>query len=105
MALTAIFSCQLIQKMALNAILGERPESPARESGHYRRRGSSNGVQGHHRHAGGARYVQHRRRRHDMALPASPCTPWGDRKSVVKGKSVSVRVVLGGRLINKKKNT
>src|SRR3546814_17712277 len=28
---------------------------------------------------------------------------WGDRKSVVKGKSVSVRVVLGGRRIIKKK--
>src|SRR3546814_13104084 len=27
-----------------------------------------------------------------------------DRKSVVEGKSVSVRVALGGRLINKKKN-
>src|SRR3546814_18940794 len=27
----------------------------------------------------------------------------GDRKSVVKGKSVSVRVALGGRRINKKK--
>src|SRR3546814_15411735 len=28
-----------------------------------------------------------------------------DRKSVVKGKSVTVRVSLGGRRINKKKNT
>src|SRR3546814_15908628 len=100
MALTAIFSCQLIQKMALNAILGERPESPARESGHYRRWGSSNGVQDHHRHAGGARYVQHRGRRHDMELPAYPLRQWGGshaetratargaRKRVVTGKSV-----------------
>src|SRR3546814_15090755 len=29
---------------------------------------------------------------------------WVDRKSVVEGKSVSVRVVLGGRRIIKKKN-
>src|SRR3546814_16408455 len=31
--------------------------------------------------------------------------PKGDRKSVVKGKRVSVRVDLGGRRLHKKKNT
>src|SRR3546814_16579739 len=38
-------------------------------------------------------------------LPPSPCrpsSPHRDRKSVVSGKSVSVRVDLGGRRINKK---
>src|SRR3546814_20310472 len=43
------------------------------------------------------------------ALPHPTCQPavgWcaGDRKSVVEGKSVSVRVDLGGRRIIKKKN-
>src|SRR3546814_12278558 len=33
-----------------------------------------------------------------------PFEPWIDRKSVVQGKSVSVRVDLGGRRIIKKKN-
>src|SRR3546814_14345980 len=35
--------------------------------------------------------------------PAAQTTTQGDRKSVVKGKSVSVRVSLGGRRIIKKK--
>src|SRR3546814_14128888 len=34
-----------------------------------------------------------------------PVIPFGDRKSVVSGKSVSVRVDLGGRRIIKKKKT
>src|SRR3546814_18770125 len=37
-------------------------------------------------------------------IPAIPACRWGDRKSVVSGKSVSVRVDLGGRRIIKKKN-
>src|SRR3546814_15639265 len=37
------------------------------------------------------------------ATPASP-NSWKDRKSVVSGKSVSVRVALGGRRIMKNKN-
>src|SRR3546814_18521149 len=40
--------------------------------------------------------------RHDVAPAASP-GPIADRKSVVTGKSVSVRVDLGGRRIIKKK--
>src|SRR3546814_12286387 len=45
-----------------------------------------------------------------LSLPASPCLPhsalptaWRDRKGVVWGKRVSVRVNLGGRRLIKKK--
>src|SRR3546814_11245274 len=41
--------------------------------------------------------------RHRWAARWTDCKP--DRKSVVSGKSVSVRVDLGGRLIIKKKNS
>src|SRR3546814_20469094 len=40
----------------------------------------------------------------DRAALAHIIHEWRDRKSVVKGKSVSVRVDLGGRRIIKKKN-
>src|SRR3546814_12901439 len=40
-----------------------------------------------------------------VAVAAGPALSAGDRKSVVQGKSVSVRVDLGGRRIIKKKNT
>src|SRR3546814_17976241 len=48
------------------------------------------------------------------SVPGAECCPgrdrpramaWGDRKRVVSGKSVSVRVELGGRRIIKKKKT
>src|SRR3546814_20297822 len=39
-----------------------------------------------------------------LRRPEDPLVVSGDRKSVVKGKSVSVRVDLGGRRIIKKKN-
>src|SRR3546814_18133301 len=39
------------------------------------------------------------------AARSAPRGSHGDRKSVVSGKSVSVRVDLGGRRISKKKNT
>src|SRR3546814_19989559 len=39
-----------------------------------------------------------------LTIPASPISSWGrDRKRAVSDKSVSVRVILGGRLIMKKK--
>src|SRR3546814_20148228 len=47
---------------------------------------------------------------YSFAAMEHPITPqqivdrWADRKSVVSGKSVSVRVVIGGRRIIKKKN-
>src|SRR3546814_13493332 len=37
--------------------------------------------------------------------PSTQAGDWADRKSVVKGKSVSVRVALGWRRINTKKKT
>src|SRR3546814_13477026 len=75
-------------------------------------------------HRSGRRYRDDRRHLHDHARRGAPapeagvgvaraarylCRGWhdprSDRKSVVKGKSVSVRVDLGGRrLINKKPN-
>src|SRR3546814_17434446 len=56
--------------------------------------------------AGRPRTLAFVRRSAGRALPRAPSTQAGiDRKSVVEGKSVSVRVVLGGRLIIKDKKT
>src|SRR3546814_11376154 len=61
-----------------------------------------------HRPAASARPVEHEVVRHPEKIGASVsdrpgCQP-GDRKSVVSGKSVSVRVDLGGSRTIKKKN-
>src|SRR3546814_18702006 len=48
--------------------------------------------------------LRYRRARDRRGGVQRPRKGFGDRKSVVKGKSVSVRVDLGGRRIIKKKN-
>src|SRR3546814_18244227 len=71
---------------------------PAQADRRYRRQG--------HRHAELPRRRHHRvpLREWRILLHRDEHPPAGDRKSVVEGESVSVRVDLGGRRIIKKKN-